>query len=176
MKKFLVLYKSSTPASEMMARATAEQMQSGMEDWNRWAAIATNAIVDLGSPVGAFIRDRCVVGVGHRAWVDDLYNAWKGWCEQDGRNAVSTKQAFGRLDVLFNNAGVGAPGINLEDLTYEQWKNVVDINLTGAFLCTQEAFKLMKIIDGVYASAKSGQRVSLPFKTDAKRPIDLWRS
>ncbi len=51
---------------------------------------------DLGSPVGAFIRDRCVVGVGHRAWVDDLYNAWKAWCEQDGRNAVSTKQAFGR--------------------------------------------------------------------------------
>ena len=55
-----------------------------------------------------------------------------------------TKAAFGRLDVLFNNAGVGAPPVNMEDLTYEQWKNVVDINLTGVFLCTQEAIKLMK--------------------------------
>jgi len=55
-----------------------------------------------------------------------------------------TRAAFGRLDVLFNNAGVGAPAIGLEDLTYEQWKNVVDINLTGAFLCTQEAIRLMK--------------------------------
>jgi NAD(P)-dependent dehydrogenase (short-subunit alcohol dehydrogenase family) len=55
-----------------------------------------------------------------------------------------TKQVFGRLDLLFNNAGTGAPPIPLEDLTYEQWKSVVDVNLTGAFLCTQEAFKLMK--------------------------------
>ena len=55
-----------------------------------------------------------------------------------------TKAAFGRLDVLFNNAGVGAPPINMEDLTFEQWKNVVDINLTGVFLCTQEAIKIMK--------------------------------
>ena len=55
-----------------------------------------------------------------------------------------TKETFGRLDVLFNNAGSGAPAIPLEELTYEQWKAVVDANLTGTFLCTQEAFKIMK--------------------------------
>jgi len=55
-----------------------------------------------------------------------------------------TKDAFGRLDLLFNNAGIGAPAINLEELTLAQWQSVVDINLTGAFLCTQQAFKMMK--------------------------------
>lgn len=58
---------------------------------------------------------------------------------------AKTKEAFGRLDVLFNNAGVNAPGgILLEDLSLEDWQKVVDTNLTGPFLCTQEAFKLMK--------------------------------
>ncbi len=53
--------------------------------------------------------------------------------------------AFGRVDVLFNNAGVNAPAIPLEDLTLAQWKNVVDINLTGMFLCIQQAFRVMKV-------------------------------
>ena len=56
-------------------------------------------------------------------------------------------ERFGRLDVLFNNAGTGAPPVPLEDLSYAQWKAVVDANLTGAFLCTQGAFRLMKAQD-----------------------------
>jgi NAD(P)-dependent dehydrogenase (short-subunit alcohol dehydrogenase family) len=57
---------------------------------------------------------------------------------------AKTKQVFGRLDLLFNNAGVSAPGVPLEDLTVEQWRNVVDINLSGMFFCMQEAFRIMK--------------------------------
>src|ERR1039458_6796092 len=60
---------------------------------------------------------------------------------------AATKENFGRLDLLFNNAGMGTPAIPMEDLTYEQWIAVVGVNLTGAFLCSQEAIRMMKAQD-----------------------------
>jgi NAD(P)-dependent dehydrogenase (short-subunit alcohol dehydrogenase family) len=57
---------------------------------------------------------------------------------------AATFQAFGRIDLVFNNAGAGAPAVPLEDLDFETWQRVVDVNLTGAFLCTREAFRVMK--------------------------------
>jgi NAD(P)-dependent dehydrogenase (short-subunit alcohol dehydrogenase family) len=59
----------------------------------------------------------------------------------------AVREKFGRLDVLFNNAGLNAPFLPLEDMPYEKWREVIDTNLTGAFLCTQQAFRIMKAQD-----------------------------
>ena len=97
---------------------------------------------------------------------------------------AKTKQTFARLDVIFNNAGVSAPGVPLEDLTFEQWKNVVDINLTGMFLCIQEAFKLMKdqdprggrIINNGSISAHAPRPNSAPYTATKHAVTGLTKS
>ncbi len=95
-----------------------------------------------------------------------------------------TKQTFGRLDLLFNNAGTNVPAVPLEDLTVAQWRQVIDVNLTGAFLCTQEAFRLMKsqsprggrIINNGSISAHAPRPNSAPYTASKHAMTGLTKS
>lgn len=96
----------------------------------------------------------------------------------------ATRASFGRLDLLFNNAGANAPALALEDLTFEQWQAVVDVNLTGTFLCTQQAFLLMKqqrpmggrIINNGSLSAHSPRPNSAPYTATKHAITGLTKS
>ena len=97
---------------------------------------------------------------------------------------AKTREAYGRLDLLFNNAGVGAPALPLEELSVERWRAVVDTNLTGAFLCTQEAFRIMKaqrprggrIINNGSISAHTPRPNSAPYTSTKHAMTGLTKS
>ena len=163
-------------------------------------AIITGAGTGIGkSSALALLKDGWSVALaGRRA---ELLGKTRDEAGEEGKNAIvvrtdvgdpkavrglfaKTKEAFGRLDVLFNNAGVGTPGRPLEDLTYEQWKTVVDANLTGPFLCTQEAFKMMKeqtpmggrIINNGSISAQTPRPNSAPYTATKHGMVGLTKS
>jgi len=97
---------------------------------------------------------------------------------------LQIKQHFGRIDVLFNNAGMGAPAIPMEELSYEQWMNVVNANLCGAFLCSQEAIRMMKaqspqggrIINNGSISAYAPRPISAPYTATKHAITGLTKS
>ena len=97
---------------------------------------------------------------------------------------AKTKETFGRLDLLFNNAGFGGKGVLLEEQEYKHWRAVIDTNVTGAFLCTQQAFKIMKeqvpqggrIINNGSAGAHSPRPNSAPYTTSKHAITGLTKS
>jgi len=157
-------------------------------------AIVTGAGSGIGRATAlAFLRDGWCVGLAGRR-VEELEKT-KSQAGPDGPRALPvrtdvgdpasvknlfarTVQAYGRLDCVFNNAGMGAPAIPLDELSFEQWQAVVNANLTGPFLCTQEAFRQMKaqsprggrIINNGSISAHAPRPFSVPY-TSTKHAI-----
>ncbi|MFH2120861.1 MAG: SDR family oxidoreductase [Pseudomonadota bacterium] len=168
-------------------------------DSNRKVAVVTGAGTGIGKAVAlALLKEEYrVVLVGRRAELLEKTAAESGAgpralaVSADVSNPESvkmlfqkTKEAFGRVDLLFNNAGVNTPGVPFEDLTYEQWKSVVDTNLTGMFLCAQEAFRMMKsqaprggrIINNGSISAHAPRPDSVPYTATKHGVTGLTKS
>jgi len=158
-------------------------------------------ITGAGSGIGkatalAFLRDgfRVVLAGRHRDALESVAREAGGQSlvlemdvtrPDDVRAAFdATREKFGRLDVLFNNAGVGTPFIPVEDLTFEQWRTVIDTNLTGPFLCTQHAFRIMKnqeprggrIINNGSISAHTPRANSAPYTASKHAITGLTKS
>jgi NAD(P)-dependent dehydrogenase (short-subunit alcohol dehydrogenase family) len=166
---------------------------------NERVALITGAGSGIGKATAlAFLADgfRVVLAGRHRQGLEEVANS--GGAGQSLVHEVdvsepaqvralfdATRASFGRLDVLFNNAGVGTPfNVLLEDLTFEQWRSVIDTNLTGAFLCTQQAFRLMKdqhprggrIINNGSISAHVPRANSAPYTASKHGMTGLTRS
>jgi NAD(P)-dependent dehydrogenase (short-subunit alcohol dehydrogenase family) len=177
--------------------------QSAIKPETRMTAVRKTAIVTGGgSGIGravalALARENYAVAVAGRR-LAELEETVKR-AETDAMIAVVTDvadpesvrtlfrkaaDAFGRIDLLFNNAGVGAPPVELDELSFEQWKRVVDTNLTGAFLCTQEAFRHMKrqeprggrIINNGSISAHAPRPNSAPYTATKHAMTGLTKS
>ncbi|MBI2824941.1 MAG: SDR family oxidoreductase [Planctomycetia bacterium] len=169
-----------------------------MSSHNR-VAIVTGAGSGIGKASAlALLRDGyCVVLAGRRKTALDETAAESGAGERalvfstdvsspESVRALfdASKEKFGRLDVLFNNAGISAPGVPLEELAFDQWKAVVETNLTGPFLCTQEAFRTMKsqkpmggrIINNGSISAQAPRPHSAPYTATKHAITGLTKS
>jgi len=126
------------------------------------------AMIDIGGSAENCLAVTCDVGKPEQ--VKNLFKA--------------VKEHFGRIDLLFNNAGMGAPAIPMEDLSYEQWMNVLNANLSGAFLCSQEAIRMMKtqspqggrIINNGSISAHAPRPLSAPYTATKHAITGLTKS
>ena len=158
------------PAEE----GTLDSINLSKQSWQHHKAIWRKAMekdqkISIVTGAGTGVGKAASLALAHDGWTVVLAGRRKAPIEEvvnkiktGGGNAIAittdtadpksvrklfkeTKSNFGRLDLLFNNAGTNAPGVPLEELSFEQWSNVVNVNLTGVFLCTQEAFKIMKV-------------------------------
>ena len=141
-----------------------------------WSLALCGRRLERVEAVAALARDLGAEAVAVQADVGDPASV--------GRLFAAVAERFGRLDLLFNNAGTGAPPIPLEDLSLEHWRRVVDTNLTGAFLCTQHAIRLMKaqnphggrIINNGSISAHSPRPNSAPYTATKHAMTGLTKS